>query len=201
MSGVSRNARPPPGSGSGILLGILRVALGKTDGIAQFSAGRQAFLTSLAPLIAFPLVGAGLLASHGSGLLAGEEFLATLVMLLSPPVISFELARWWKREAAWWRYATAFNWCQWAIPVVATVILSLAGLAMGAGLPNRVAAILAMAGLVGYALWLHWFLARHGLGLSRLRAVALVLCVNLITALLAVGPQLLVMPDAIGGKG
>lgn len=201
MSGAARNPRPPPGSGSGILLGIVRVALGKADGLAQFGSGKQSFLTSLAPLIAFPLVGAGLLASRGAGLMAGEEFLATLVMLLTPPVISFELARWWRREDAWWRYATAFNWCQWAIPVVATAILSLAGLAMGAGLSDRIAAILAMAGLVGYALWLHWFLARHGLGLTRLRAVALVLCVNIVTALLAVGPQLLALPESLGGKG
>jgi hypothetical protein len=52
-------------------------------------------------------------------------------------------------------------------------------------------------GLVGYALWLHWFVARHGLGLSGLRAVVMVLGVNFATVALVLGPRVLAL--AIGG--
>jgi hypothetical protein len=45
--------------------------------------------------------------------------------------------------------------------------------------------------LGGYALWLHWFLARHGLALSGRRAALLVLGVNLGTALMVFGPRFL----------
>jgi len=48
-------------------------------------------------------------------------------------------------------------------------------------------------GLLCYALWLHWFLARHGLGLSRLRALLLVFAVNLTTAVLVVGPRMIAL--------
>ena len=54
-------------------------------------------------------------------------------------------------------------------------------------------------GLVGYGLWLHWFLARHGLGLSGLRAVVMVLGVNLATVALVLGPRMLAL--ALGGAG
>ena len=41
-----------------VLIGILRIARGRADGIACFGSSPQAFLSSLAPLLAFPLVGA-----------------------------------------------------------------------------------------------------------------------------------------------
>jgi len=47
-------------------------------------------------------------------------------------------------------------------------------------------------------IWLHWFLARRALELSAARAALFVACVNLATAAIVVGPQLvmtLVSPD------
>jgi hypothetical protein len=86
------------------------------------------------------------------------------------------------------------NWCQWAIPIVAVVLLGVLPPILGAVLPER-AAVAATLGAVGcYALWLHWFVARHGLALSRLRAAALVALVNLGTALLVLGPAFLAPP-------
>ena len=110
----------------------------------------------------------------------------------------------WRREAAWLRFATAFNWCQWAIPVLGSLLLLTVGHSgIGSvcrGVPPRGLALL---GLVSYGLWLHWFLARHGLGLSRLRAAVLVLGVNLATVLIVVGPRMLALAlggAALGGK-
>ena len=61
------------------------------------------------------------------------------------------------------------------------------------GLPRATARALALLGLVGYGLWLHWFIARHGLGLSRFRAAVLVLAINLATVIIVVGPRFLAL--------
>jgi hypothetical protein len=106
-------------------------------------------------------------------------------------VLSFEVARLWGREAAWLRFATAFNWCQWAIPVLGSVLLLLLGMLITLGLPRSLARMFVVFGLVAYGLWLHWFLARHGLGLSRLRAATLVIGVNVTTVIIVLGPSLL----------
>src|ERR1700744_2339459 len=109
MSGPVHQRRP---TRRNVVIGVLRVARGRADGMAQFGATRDAFLASLAPLIAFPLVGGVLMMLGGGGLDALTDLLATLCALLAPPVLSFEVARWWRREAEWLRFATAFNWCQ-----------------------------------------------------------------------------------------
>ncbi|HEX3405465.1 MAG TPA: hypothetical protein VHT74_34585, partial [Acetobacteraceae bacterium] len=115
MSGPARGKAPPRGS---IVVGIMRLARGRADGMLQFGTTREAFLSSLAPLIAFPLVGGVLMLLGGGGFTALSDLFATLCALVAPPVLSFEVARLWGRQAAWLRFATAFNWCQWAIPVL-----------------------------------------------------------------------------------
>jgi hypothetical protein len=188
MSGGARAPRPSSGS---IVLGVMRLARGRADGFGQFGATREAFLASLAPLVAFPLVGGVLMLLGGGGLAALADLLATICALVAPPVLSFEVARLWGREAAWLRFATAFNWCQWAIPVLGSVLLLLLGMLITLGLPRSLARISVVFGLVAYGLWLHWFLARHGLGLSRLRAAMLVIGVNVTTVIIVLGPSLL----------
>ena len=171
----------------------MRLARGRVDGFSQFGATRESFLASLAPLIAFPLVGGVLMLLGGGGIGALSDLLATLCALMAPPVLSFEIARLWHRDAAWLRFATAFNWCQWAIPVLGSMLLLALGMLVALGLPRDTARGLALLGLVGYGLWLHWFIARHGLGLSRFRAAVLVLGVNLATVVIVVGPRLLAL--------
>lgn len=172
------------------LLGIVLVARGRREGILQFSATKEAFLASLAPLVAFLLVGSGLRLLAGDGWDAAEDFAATLCAVLAPPVLSQALAQAWGREAAWLRYATAFNWCQWAVPVMAAALLLVLGLLLNAGLSQAAAASAFLLGLAAYALWLHWFVTRHGLGLGPWRAALLVVLVNAGTALLTFGPQI-----------
>jgi hypothetical protein len=121
------------------------------------------------------------------------DLLATLCALLGPPVLSFEVARLWGREAAWLRFATALNWCQWVIPVVGSVLLVLFGFSVGLGLPRQVARAGVVFGIVAYGFWLHWFVTRHALGLSSARAAIMVLAVNLGTVALVLGPRLLVL--------
>ena len=119
LPGMSRGAVPR----KNILVGILRVARGRADGIGHFGSSPQAFLSSLAPLVAFPLVGA-ILAMFTEGPRRALTGLAmTLCALLTPAVVSYELARIWKRTDAWARFATAFNWCEWILPVLACLVM------------------------------------------------------------------------------
>lgn len=195
MSDRTRGQRP----GGFILLGIARLARGKADGLSQFGATRESFLASLAPLVAFPLVGGMLMLLGGGGLDALSDLLMSLTALLAPPVLSFEVARLWGKEAHWLRFATAFNWCQWAIPVLGSLLLMVLGVLMMLGLPPQAARLIAVILLAGYALWLHWFIARHGLGLSGVRSAILVLAVNVATVALVVLPRLAAMALE-GGK-
>lgn len=185
-----------------VLLGVALLARGRADGLHQFGYTVQAFLSSLAPLVAFPLVGYILVAVQGAGSASGQEpgefgaladLFGALCALLAPAVLSFELARLWRREALWLRYATALNWTQWAIPVLFSVLLLLVYPVLAASVSVRVALGVTGLAIGGYALWLHWFIARHGLALSRLRAVLLVVIVNLATAVLVFGPRLLML--------
>jgi hypothetical protein len=172
-----------------IIVGIMRIARGRADGIDYFGSSPQAFLSSLAPLIAFPLVGAviGLFTEGPRRALTGLAM--TLCALLTPAVLSFELARVWKRTDAWMRFATAFNWCEWILPVVACVILVPLAVAVSAGMDEATATLLMMGCLGFYGLWLHWFLARKALALSGFRAFVLVFVVNLGTAAAVMVPR------------
>lgn len=173
------------------LLGMVRMARGKVDGLAQFGDTPQAFLTSLAPLLAFPIVGAALLLVSDGPIQALTTLFITLVAQLAPPVLSHALARRWGREAQWMRYATAFNWCQWALPLAAMALLLVLQLGLRLGLSAETASLLLIFGIAAYGLWLNWLLARHGLELSPGRAAGLVALTNIGTILLVLGPRLL----------
>lgn len=173
----------------GPIIGAAQLAIGRPAGMARFGDSPQAFLASLAPLIAFPLVGAVFLLLKVGAVRAATTFLLTLVAQLAPAVLSHAMAVRWDREAAWLRYATAFNWCQWAIPIAAFVVLLLLQLADGGGLSDEAASDLLLVVLAGYGIFLHWMLARYGLSLRAGRAMLLVLLVNAGTVALVLGPR------------
>ena len=176
-----------------VLLGIARVARGRADGIMCFGGTAQSFLSSLAPLVAFPLVGAGMTLLSEGPRAALTGLAMTLCALLTPAVLSYELARVWKRADAWARFATAFNWCEWTLPVLACIVMVPLSLAITAGLNEHAASLLLVGCLGCYGLWLHWFLARRGLGLSVMKAIGMVIVVNLGTTLAVAGPRLLAL--------
>ncbi|HVZ09067.1 hypothetical protein [Rhodopila sp.] len=173
---------------------MFRIAIGRAEGIACFGGTVQAFLASLAPLIAFPLVGAGFGLFTEGPRRALTDLAMTLCAVLTPAVLSFEIARRWNRREAWLRYATAFNWCEWILPVLAVFAMLPMSIAVGAGASQGIVAAGFVLFLGFYALWLHWFLARNALSLSGLRAVLLVLLVNAGTAAAVLIPGLLA-PD------
>jgi len=174
-----------------VLRGIFRLARFRPEGFAEFAATRQGFLNSLAPLIAFPLVGGLLMLSAGGGVEVFTDLLATLIALLAPAVISAAMAERWQRDEAWLRFAVAFNWAQWAVPMAAIGLLIAAGVLRRLGLGEAQAAIAVLFGIAGYGISLHWFLARHGLGLTRALATLMVLAINLGTVALVMAPRLI----------
>jgi multisubunit Na+/H+ antiporter MnhG subunit len=148
-------------------------------------------LNALAPWLAFALVGFVLMLVAGSARQAAADLLASVVALLTPPVVSQALARLWGRQEAWLRYAVAFTWCQWIMPVALLAVLLGSGLLVAAGLPESIAELLAVLALLVYAVSLHGFVIRHALALSRWRTAIMVIAINLGTVAVVVVPTLL----------
>ncbi len=174
-----------------ILIGLSLLARGRGEGIAQFGDSVSALLSSLAPLLALSFVISIVVLITGKPLTALALFLVLMIAQLAPMVISHLIAARWGREEDWLRYATAANWCQLLLPVVFIGLLVVAQVAMALGAPLMplVTAILVVA--EGYMLWLAWIVARHGLDLSRGRAVLLVILVTVGTDALATVPSLI----------
>ena len=182
--------------GRHVLLGIVQLALLRAEGMRQFGDTPQSFLASLAPLLAFPLVGAVLDVISGAGPDDLAALLGGLVALLAPPVLSEAMAGLLGRQREWLRYATAFNWSRWAMLLALGAALMLMGTLAALGLGDRAAVSLGVLAVLAYSVMLDWFVARVGLRLSPWRAVLVVAVVNIGAALLSIGPRLLaVLPD------
>jgi hypothetical protein len=177
-------------AGASILRGIARLVRFRADGFANFTATSTGFLNSLAPMLAFPLVGCAILLLGGATRVAVVNVLGSLVALLGPAVLSHLLAQFWRREAAWLRYVIAYNWCQAAMTLVAVVLV----VGMLAAAHANAAAVellgLTVLGLAIYWLALSWFLVSRGLNLSWWRAVLFVVLLNLGTGVLVLGPRM-----------
>jgi hypothetical protein len=172
-----------------VALGILLLARGRADGLAQFDATPRAVLQALAPLAAMMIVSLGLAIVSRAPTALQSYLLAGAVGLLSQLVLSYEVARRWGRGAEWYRFAAAFCWCQWAAPVAMLALILIMSVMLAAGVGEDTAAVAGLIGLLGYGLWLHWFLAWRALELSKWRALALVLIVNAATLVLINLPE------------
>lgn len=177
----------------GVLRGMLQLAIWRAAGIQAFTGSKQAFLNSLAPLLAMPVVGFLLLAVQGKLLDAVSNLLLAVVILLAPVAASHLVAKWWRREGLWLRFAVALNWCQWVITAVAMLMMAAAGVAVQAGVPQQIALLVLVVGCLGYAISLQVFLAHVGLAMSRARAIGFVLLFNLAAAVLVLVPALVRM--------
>jgi F0F1-type ATP synthase membrane subunit c/vacuolar-type H+-ATPase subunit K len=173
---------------SPILRGVGLIARGRAAGLNCFRDTPQAFFYSLAP--GFGIMAASIVQglAVGKGVRSVAEIPGTVCVLLAPSVLSYEMARFWGREAFWNRYIVAFNWCQWLLPIIAFLLLIVLGIAQPAGLDPETALPVLIISLAGYALWLNWFLARHGLALNGWRAAGLVAAVNAGTMAIVFGP-------------
>ncbi len=171
-----------------ILRGIARLARGDAKGIEEFSGTPEAFSTSLAPLIAFPLAGAIITVMAGDWKMAIIGLLSRLCAVLALPVIVYEFARLYGRQAGWLRTATALNWCFWLVlpAILVAAFLGAFLVQLGLGMLDAQLAVLALAGL--YLLWNRWFIFKAGLGLGGGQAALMLLASLAVTLALAALP-------------
>ncbi|WP_174502722.1 hypothetical protein [Acidiphilium sp. C61] len=170
------------------LRGIFRLALGRLDAFREFGNTPAAFSASIAPLIAFPMVGAALLAARGHWIYAAGLMLSRLCGVLIQPVIIERASQWLGRRDRWLITATALNWSIWVVFVLIPLgmVVNDILLALGAG---QVGALTLSGGLIAlYMLWLQGFVLRAGLQTSWWKALGLLFVVNLSTAALYAVP-------------
>ncbi|HUM09157.1 MAG TPA: hypothetical protein VLT37_09840 [Acidocella sp.] len=171
-----------------ILRGLWRLAKGDAGGIREFGGGLDNFYASLAPLIAFPLVGALVTALQVNWRVAVVSFLARLCGVLVLPVLVYEFARFYGREPMWLRTATALNWSFWALLPVLLVGAFIGGILAQIGLPMRAAELATLGIMAVYLLWYRWFILRAGLALNGWRAALIMLVTGALIALLTAIP-------------
>jgi hypothetical protein len=173
------------------LRGMALIARGRPEGLNCFRDTREAFFFSLAPGLGFILAGVINALAEGETTTVFVKILAPICALLAPSVLSYELARLWGRHGFWYRFIVAFNWCQWLIPPLGLLLLAVLTIAQTMGIAGQDGIRIVLVAVSFYALWLNWFLARHGLALSRGRAALLVAIVTLGNALIVFGPGVL----------
>ncbi len=188
-----RGTKPDRPNGR-IAFGLLLIGTGRVAGFAQFGGNADAFLASLAPLLAFLIVLSGVVAWSGQPRTGLSAMLTGLCDLLAPAVIADLFCRLWRRRQRWALYANVLNCAQWLMLAVLVLLLPLASLGNALGLSVPQAGLLLMVVFVLYVMWFHWFTARHALDLSRGRALLVMLAVVLGTGLL------LQVPMAVAGK-
>ncbi len=154
--------------------GLLLLARGRAEGIKAFGNSTEALNASLAPLIAFPLVGAARTAFMGQPLFAAIDFLSRLCAVLALPLITYEFARLAGRESEWRRTVAALNWSFWMIVPLLLIAAVLGAVMVMAGVAETPAERAVLGLLIFYLLWYQWFIGRAGLRLRVWQAVLLV---------------------------
>lgn len=177
------NLRLQPGN---IVRGVFRLARGDAGGIADFPNSETGFSASLAPLIAFPLVTGGLIASSGHYQLAALIFLSRVCTVLIPPLIVELGARMTRKRTTWLLTATALNWSFWLVLPLMLIAQVIAALLVRTGVPIGAALDAAVLTLALYALWFQWFTIRTGLRLRWWQALVIVIAMDVAIGLISV---------------
>ena len=174
-----------------ILRGLWLLARGRKSGMQEFDPSLDGFTASLAPLIAFPLVGAAALTLGGQWEPALVGLFSRLCAVLVLPLITHEFARRMGREPLWLRTASALNWSFWVLIPVLLIAAFLAATLVESGLPMQQGEYAAIGLITAYLLWYHWFIARVGLVLSAVQAGLFVLLSGVAVGLFTFGPALM----------
>lgn len=174
-----------------IVRGLFLLARGKAEGIKEFGASMDNFTASLAPLIAFPLVGAAILAMEGDWKFALVSFFSRMCAVLLLPLMVYEFARRLGREALWLRAASALNWSFWMILPVLFIAAFLGALLVQFGVAMQEAEYFVLGFAGGYLLWYRWVIVKAGLALSSAQAVGFVAVSSVLIGALTVVPVLI----------
>ncbi|MBU6449592.1 MAG: hypothetical protein KGQ26_08210 [Rhodospirillales bacterium] len=177
-----------------ILRGLAKLARGDAKGLVEFSGEKEAFSASLAPLIAFPLVGAAITAVSGDWKAALIGLLSRLCAVLALPLIIYEFAHLFGKKSLWLRTATALNWCFWLVLPAIFLAALLGSILVQTGLPITRAEKVVLEVVGFYLLWNRWFVLKAGLQLNIWRALLVLVASLAATALFAVVPWAAGMP-------
>lgn len=157
---------------------------GNPGGIEQFGDSTAAFGASLAPLMAFALCTALIFTAQdeiAQGLLLG---LLLMICILVSPVVIEGVARKLQRESYWLVTSTALNWSVWlVVPLFLAATLTEALLAL-VGLPPPIAAASAVGMIVGFLLYVQWFILKAGLRIAGISAALVLLMMQSMPALI-----------------
>lgn len=191
MSDPAQSRRPKremPRIG-GVVRGLLLLARGRAEGFGFFEGSRDGLLAGLAPPIAFVLVLAALLLAQRPTVAALCLVLTLFCAVLLPPVVSHAMARFWGRLDRWPRYATASIWSVWLVLPAYLPAMLLTAILLQLGIGQAVAGRVIVLLVGAYFLWLQWFMAARGLGISAGRAVVTVLALTIASSLLGAALQ------------
>lgn len=175
----NRHPRMPPGN---ILRGMFRLAIGDASGLREFGNTTAAFSASIAPLLAFPLVGSALFGVQGHWLLAASMLLSRICGVLAQPVIVQATARRTRSEATWLVTSTTLNWSIWLIFPLILVGMLVSNAFTSLGTSGPVAIVLTAVMIMLYMLWLQWFILRVGLKIGGWVALLVLLILNISVA-------------------
>lgn len=157
------------------LQAAFRLARGRPDGLVPLQApgtsdmavAARSFL-ALAACVPLEFLQGWINGTRGHVL--AEDVMVATVGWLAFALVSHRIARNAKKAALWPRYIAAWNWCS----LLQSVML-VAGLATAMlGLPDWLSQTLVLV-IVGWAVWLEYFVARLALDFSGLQAGAMVL--------------------------
>lgn len=176
-----------------VLRGMFLLARGRVAGLEEFGNSTNALAASVAPLIAFPLVGSVLLAVNGDPKIAVLAFISRMCVVMALGLVTYEFARIWHRDEQWLRTVTALNWSFWILIPVLLIAGMCGALLVSAGIAEKTAEDVMIGVMGAYLLWYHWFTVRNGLRIGLWAALGLVIVTNIIVGLLAMGPDLITM--------
>jgi hypothetical protein len=154
-------------------VGLLLLAAGRHAGFGYFGADREAYLASLAPLLALTLVPCALVALAGAPRFGASLGLMTLCQILAPAVIADWLCGRWGCRDRWPLFANIMNWTPLLVLIVLAPAVALARLLLVFGVSEKMASDAAMLAVSLYGVWFQWRVARGALQISRWRAAQL----------------------------
>lgn len=171
--------------------GVLLLAVGRREGMDEFADLDGEFLASLAPLIAFPLVGAVWLSTQGQAQIGWLAFLARICGVLAQPVIIHLFARSFGAQGHWLRTATAMNWAFWLILPLLMVAGIVAQILNMIGIQDATALGISGLLLIAYVAWYQWGIIRTGLAIKAGQAVLVLLGIDAVSVFFSALPYLI----------
>lgn len=158
-----------------VMKGMMLLGVGDKEGLNCFSNSIDGFLASLAPQLACIVVGSVQIFFSPQHAIILTKLLLALCVLLLPAIVSQFFAQMWKKNDLWLRYITAATWSSWVV-VILSMFCTVATMSFAPDFVQQPLFLeLVAVGSALYECWIQWFIAKHGLAVSSLKAALLYL--------------------------